>query len=364
MRALALVTDAFGAGGGVAQAARDVLTAITAIETVRAVEVHPRIGPEAASGLPEKLVQHPALANRVAYSRRALAAAWTRPPDVVFCNHLYMAPLAAAAARLSGAALVVQLHGVEVWPTPTPLRRRALEQADFLLCVSRDTRARVLSACNVQPEKAVVLNNTVDARFRPGDRAAARSKFGLGDAFALLSVGRLSAAERYKGHDRVLNALPEVSGPDGREIVYLIAGDGDDRARLEAAAEASGAGARVRFLGKAPDADLPDLYRACDLFVLPSTGEGFGIVFLEAMACGAPALGLRAGGAPDALADGALGHCVDPEDDFTAALAEAVLSPPKATPEALSQAVEARFGQKVFREQVGRLLAQLPARRA
>src|SRR5690606_18991980 len=112
----------------------------------------------------------------------------------------------------------------------------------------------------------------------------------------IVSVGRLDRRERYKGQDRVIAALPELAAA-GLDPLYLVAGSGDDQPRLEALAAAGGVAHRTRFLGKVPAADLPDLYRAADVFALPSTGEGFGIVFLEAMACGAPAVGLAAGGA-------------------------------------------------------------------
>ena len=120
---------------------------------------------------------------------------------------------------------------------------------------------------------------------------------GLEDEFAILTVGRIDPKNNgYKGHDRIIRALPNLRRQD-RAVVYLIAGEGDDRARLERLASELGVEDRVRFLGKVPFEDLPDAYRAADLFALPSTGEGFGIVYIEAMACGTPAIGLSMGGA-------------------------------------------------------------------
>lgn len=129
----------------------------------------------------------------------------------------------------------------------------------------------------------------------------------------LLTVSRLNAQERYKGHDRVIQVLPELlrTFPDLR---YLIAGDGDDRSRLESLAGQSGVSDRVIFAGEVPDEDLPDIYRLADAYVMPSTGEGFGIVFLEAAVSGLPIVGGGVDGSRDALADGAVGVCVDPSD--------------------------------------------------
>ncbi len=351
---LALVTDAYGGRGGIAQAARDLIGALAAMETVAAIDVLPRHAAEALIGLPPRVHQRPPSQGRFGYATRALAAAGAHP-GLVFCNHLYMAPLALLAARRAKAKCVIQLHGIEIWQEPTRAQREALERAHLIFCVSRDTRARALTHCDLAPERVLVLNNTVDPRFTPDNRGAARAKFGLGEEFALLIVGRIDQRERYKGHDRVIAALPGLRHPEGRRVVFLIAGDGNDRDRLQAEASAAGVAERVRFLGQVPVADLPDLYRAADLFVLPSTGEGFGIVFLEAMASGTPALGLAAGGAPDALGDGALGTMVGDARMLPDAL-QAAISAPRPDAAMLSAATVSRFGPLAFRESVAAAL--------
>jgi phosphatidylinositol alpha-1,6-mannosyltransferase len=95
----------------------------------------------------------------------------------------------------------------------------------------------------------------------------------------------------------------------------VIVGDGDDRPRLEALARERGLAGRVHFAGQVSDSELPDYYRLADVFVMPSTKEGFGIVFLEAAASGLPVIGGDRDGSADALADGAIGAMVDPDDD-------------------------------------------------
>ena len=107
-----------------------------------------------------------------------------------------------------------------------------------------------------------------------------------------------------------------------------------------------------------PEADLPDLYRAADLFVLPSTGEGFGIVYLEAMACGTPALGLAIGGAPDPLSDGELGTLI-PVDANIASAISAALAREKPDPFELSRRVRERFGIEAFRKRVAHAVDRL-----
>ncbi len=297
-RVLALVTDAWGGRGGIAQYNRDFLGAIAPAAALR---ILPRHASDPVRTLPAGAMQSPQRPGRWRYALAAVLDALRHRPDVVFCGHLYMAPLAAAIARLRGAHLVVQTHGIEAWPRPSRWVRWATEQADLVLSVSRYTRAQVLSWAALDPERVAVLPNTVSGRFTPGDRAAARRRFDLGDQRVLLTVGRLASSERYKGHDRVIEALPPMVA-SGHDVLYLVAGEGDDRARLESLARGAGMSERVRFLGAVAEGDLPDLYRAADVFVMPSTGEGFGIAFLEAMACGTPAVGLSLKGDRDALA--------------------------------------------------------------
>jgi len=151
----------------------------------------------------------------------------------------------------------------------------------------------------------------------------------------IMTLGRLSADERYKGFDEVLEVMPRLISklPD---LVYLIAGDGSDRARLERKAAALGLQGHVVFSGHVPESEKADHYRLADAFVMPSRGEGFGFVFLEALACGIPVVGSKADGGRDALRDGMLGRLVDPEDSTE--LVEAIVQvvrEPKGVPEGL-----------------------------
>ena len=355
MKILALVSDSFGAGGGIAQYNRDLFGALAATPAVTSIDVLPRHAPEVAGALPGKVRQMGAPAGRAAYVPAAFAQARRLRPGVVFCGHLNLVPLAAAVASRAKARLVVQLHGVEAWERPPALHRRAVEKADLVLCVSRHTRQRLLTWADIMPERVAVLPNTVSDAFSPGDKSAARRKLGLAERPTLLSVGRLDARERYKGHDRVIRLLSALRDQVG-DVVYLIAGDGDDMSRLQSLAADCGVSPRVSFLGQIPAPQLPDLYRAADLFVLPSTGEGFGIVYLEAMASGTPALGLAEKGALDALAHGELGSAVS-EDQLLNAMAQSLKLPARSGPH-LADAVRTRFGRDVFARQASAVFSQ------
>jgi phosphatidyl-myo-inositol dimannoside synthase len=341
---LALVTDAYGGRGGIAQYNRDFLGAVAEGNLVSSITVLPRQTPEPAQP-PRGIRQLRPHSGRVGYSVAALRVALAQNFDVVFCGHLFMAPLAALIARLKGAKLIVQTHGIEAWSRPSKVKRAAVEKADLVLSVSRYTRAAVLSWAAIAPERALVMPNTVREMFTPGDASAQRAAMGLEDKQVLLTVGRMHSAERYKGHDRVIAAIPELVKL-GHDICYLVVGEGDDRVRLESLAAQTGVSDRVRFLGAVYTSELPELYRAADLFVMPSTGEGFGVSFLEAMASGTPALGLDVAGARDALGEGELGTAVA-EEEFPSAILR-LLNESNGSGHSLAAAARARFGPERF----------------
>jgi phosphatidyl-myo-inositol dimannoside synthase len=332
MRLLALVTDGFGRSGGIARYNQDLMAALSQASAVAQVSVLPRFA-SATPALPAKVHQLAPSPGRATWSARALALAAQQRFDALVCGHLYALPLAAAIARLWRLPLWVQVHGIEAWQPHRRLcglYRRSLAGAALVTSVSRYTRARVLAWSDLPPHRLRVLPNTVDARFaprprlpqppgRPGlDDLAVRH--GLEGRRILLTVGRLSAAERYKGHDRLIAALPAILAavPDA---AYLIVGDGDDRPRLERLAAESGAGARVVFAGHVPDGELPRYVALADAVAMPSTGEGFGIALIEAAAAGVPVIGGSRDGSVDALADGRIGRLVDPHDDAEVAAA-------------------------------------------
>lgn len=268
-----------------------------------------------------------------------------------------MAPLAQLVAKIAGAPLIAHVHGLEVWETLSRPVKNALTKCDLVLCVSHYTARKVVETAGIDAARCAVIFNTVGDDFWPGDRAAARARFGLPEeATVLCTVARLDPRQRHKGHDRVIPLLADLAR-DVPGLTYIIAGTGDDRDRLEALARNSNAGGIVRFLGFVADDDLPDLYRASDLYVMPSHGDGFGIAFVEAMCCGTPALGLDAGGAGDALRDGELGRAVT-EADFPAALRAAVLAPP---PDRADLAARTRtaFGRSAFGERLSQATAPL-----
>lgn len=225
--------------------------------------------------------------------------------------------------RLLGIPYINYIHGEEI-TTASPYRlfgrRRAhyLRQAAAVVAVSEFTRGELVNRMGVPPSRIELIVNGVDAgRFQPGPKPPALlERYGLAGKRVLLTVGRLVAR---KGIDTMLRALPAVLSaiPD---TCYLIVGTGEYRTRLEVLVAELGLGEAVIFAGRVPQDELVAHYQLCDLFVMPNREldnhdtEGFGLVFLEANACGKAVIGGRAGGVVEAVRDGETGLIVDGHD--------------------------------------------------
>ena len=289
-----------------------------------------------------------------------LAQAASRP-QLVFCTHLHLAPLSWLVARLCGAPFWLACHGIEVWGPLAGLRRWALERADLLLPVSRFTAEQVQQQLGARMPPLAILANTYDAsRFKPGPRPAGLlERYGRrADQPLLFALTRLSVGDRRKHLDRVIAAMVELRHTHPQAML-LIAGDGDDRPRLQHLAQQLGLKDVVLFPGRITEEELVDHFRLATAFVLPSDKEGFGIVFLEALGCGCPVLAGNRDGARDPLADGRFGMMVNPDLPLVEPLRQLLNrqgEPLWYQPEALSEAVAQRFAFPAFNERLSQLL--------
>ena len=355
----ALITDGRGVEGGIARYNVALLSALSASAQISHVTVLARRAePSAPTDYNKKIHYLPSGATKAALTATVIKQALSGARhDVVFCGHLNMVPLAWLLARRWGAKLWLQMHGIECWQRPSPHVRVVAERADLITCVSRYTRGRALEWCDIEPTRIRVLPNTlseqIDTSSSPRGASAVQAQHTARTLHAL-TVARLSASERYKGHDVMIEAIALLE-QQGEHIQYVIAGDGDDRPRLESITHRLGVNHRVSFLGRVSEADLPSLYDAADIFVMPSTGEGFGIVFLEARQRGCAVIASNADGSVDPLRDGADGYLVPPNDpralaDLLHSLAQSGASP------GLSANV---FSKQSFDAHVNRLLPLL-----
>jgi phosphatidyl-myo-inositol dimannoside synthase len=210
---------------------------------------------------------------------------------LVVVQHVHLLP-AALPLLARGAKLLLVLHGIESWTRLRPLERAACRRAWKRTAVSSHTIRRFRDA---NPDLAA-LPVDVCAPGLPEPVAASPEK--VPGRYALI-VARMHAAERYKGHDELLEVWPAVAAKvPGAQLV--VAGGGDDRARLEQKAARLGLGGAVRFEGVVEDSRLQALYRDAAVFVMPSPNEGFGLVYVEAMRAGTPCI-VAAGAAEEII---------------------------------------------------------------
>ncbi|MCC7204197.1 MAG: glycosyltransferase family 4 protein, partial [Phycisphaeraceae bacterium] len=206
------------------------------------------------------------------------------------------------------------------------LARRVFGSAQCIIANSRHTAGLLQRDWLVKNDRLHVLHPGVDAeRFRPTAADSAwRKSVGWGDRPVLLTVGRL---QTRKGHDRMIEALAELAKRGDTATCYAIAGDGPERSRLESMARELGLRNRVLFMGRLGEDELLRCYQQCDVFVLPNRTvagdfEGFGMVLLEAQACGKPVIAGITGGTGEAMQADQTGLLVDA--DNVPVLADAV----------------------------------------
>ena len=342
--------------------------------TVCAKNERREVAGESAAGHLKRLTTGdvPLRLRTAVFSACIIVRALFERPDLIVITHLNFSPVARLLKWLFGIPYWVSLHGIEAWDLEHPGRRRALAGADLLLPVSEFTRDRVRTEQGISGERFFVLHDTVDEeKFTIGARPewlAQRLGFSEEDAI-ILTVGRLARAEAYKGQDRIIRALPVIRQRVPR-VKYLIVGDGDDRPRLEALTASLGVTDAVVFAGRIPEAEIVEHFRLCDLFAMPSTGEGFGITYLEAMACGKPTLGGNKDAAVDALCGGELGALVDPHSErelaetISAILQKTFAHPLMFHPGLLRRRAIEHFGLQVFNSAVAGRFDEFFTRRA
>lgn len=222
---------------------------------------------------------------------------------IVVCGHINYLALAVF-SKFFDKKLILFAYGIEIWNL-SGFKRWLLGFTDQIVSISDFTSVK-LNKQGIPLEKIFKLCPAVDGDFfRPvPPRADAPHPL-------ILTVARLSASEKYKGYDLVVDAVAELQ-KEGKKVHYWIIGEGDDTERVQAKIKETGLEEQVKLLGRISEVELPSFYSTCDLFVMPSKGEGFGIVFLEAFACGKPALAGNRDASPEALDWGRLGFLTDP----------------------------------------------------
>lgn len=313
-----LVTDAFGGRGGIAKFNRDLLSALCSNEKCLEIVAVPRLIMDDPGILPEKLTfAVEAAGSKIKYIHTVLKILIGSPGfDLIISGHINLLPVAFLAKAFFRVPITLTIHGIEAWQATRSLFGNYLApRVDNYISVSELTRKRFVAWTGINSEKGYILPNSVNLKkFTPGPKQEKLiAKYKLAGKKVLMTFGRMDSRERAKGFDEVLEIMPELL-KERKNATYLIAGDGPDRERLEKKVLDMGLGKHVVFSGFVSEEEKVDLYRLADVYVMPSSGEGFGIVFLEAMACGIPVIASRKDGGYEAVQQGALGEVVDPEN--------------------------------------------------
>ncbi len=318
MKVLALVPDAFGGHGGIALYNRDMLTALCNHQNVSEVIAIPRSVIKQLELYPDNL------SYDVLGARNVPAFIWStfrsliknREFGLVLCGHINILPLAWIIARIFRVPLVLEIYGIDAWnPTKRILTDFLVHYVEGIISISEYTRQKFIQWSKIPKEKIELLPNAIHIE-KYGIKPKAPGliqRYELAGKKVLLTFGRLVSRERAKGFDEVLELLPDLvqSIPN---VVYLIAGDGPYREKLQQKTNELGMEKHVIFTGLVDEKEKADIFRLADVYVMPSRGEGFGFVFLEAMACGIPVIASKVDGGREAVMNGNLGHIVDPDN--------------------------------------------------
>ena len=256
--------------------------------------------------------EHVALRTRVHFFARLARLQSLRQVNWLLFTHVGIARAQLRVPKQFRRPYAVMLHGIEAWSATLDADRRSvLREARVRIAISPHTARRVTAAHPDLPPIETCLLALLPDEEQP-DRVPADVRVDYGP-HAVVIVGRMSATERYKGHDQLLLAWARVIA-DVPDASLVIVGRGDDVARLRAKAAALGLGRSVNFPGFLPDAALRAVMRHAAVFAMPSRGEGFGLVYLQAMRAGIPCLGSRDDAASDVIIDGETGLLVPRQD--------------------------------------------------
>ncbi|MBC7850814.1 MAG: glycosyltransferase family 4 protein [Chitinophagaceae bacterium] len=285
--------------------------------------------------------------------------------DTIVIGHINLSIVAIAIKKMfPKKKVIIIIHGIEAMERMSFTKRQAMAAADQLWAVSEFTKRNLETIQGIDPQKIALFYNTIDPFFQFPQHfqkpAYLLERYNIKpEQRVLFSLTRLNHNEGYKGYDTVIEALPEIckASPNVR---YLIAGKGDDQevAKIKKLVAEKGLQGRVELLGFVRDEELTDHYLMSDLFVLPSKKEGFGIVFIEAMACGLPVVAGNKDGSVDALRKGELGTLVDPDSasEIAAGVIKNLTDHDKMSGKPLQQAMLNIYGFDQFRQRLSRLL--------
>lgn len=308
-RILLLLPEAFGFAGGIQMFCRAFCMAVGRWAhryqaSASAIVLNDKVEPESryVNGDFSSYVR--AGGSKASFVGTYMREVVTCRPDLIVAGHVSLSPLTLfPSAVTSKVRSCIITYGEEVWHALPFLERKALERAETILAISDDTKASLLKHNQLEPDRIRLFPCSLDPFWRAEvDVLETSLATETASPPMLLTVCRLGKADAYKGVDSVIKSIPRVVEEFG-PVDYRIVGKGDDIPRLKALAAELDVAQYVTFTGLLSEEELREHYRRCTLFVMPSEKEGFGIVFLEAMAYAKPVIGGAHGGTPSVVND-------------------------------------------------------------
>jgi len=285
--------------------------------------------------------------------------------NFIICGHINFSPFCLFLKKVFGKKYILITHGIDVWDVERDIYKKGLIGAVAVITVSSFTKWKIIEQFPEVADRVIIIPNTIDEKkFYPKEKnKKLLEKYGISKDKIILTVARLSVEEQYKGYDQVIRAIPLVI-QEFPNIKYILVGGGNDIIRVKELIHELGLQKYIITPGYVSEDELVDYYNICDVFVMPSKGEGFGIVFLEALACGKSVIAGNKDGSRGALLDGKLGLLVDPEN--VESISDAILKvfkkeicPDLINQKFLRNVTVDTFGLKVFREKIDGLLVTI-----
>ncbi|MEH1852011.1 MAG: glycosyltransferase family 4 protein [Nostoc sp.] len=358
--------EIFAHEGGIQSYIKDIFRAYLGLSQTYKAEVFLlRDSPDSLNPFEDENLKFHYFKNQSPYlGRLQMAAALLKcllqsRPQQVFCGHINLAVLVQTLCQPLGIPYTVLTYGKEVWEPLKNQEHRALTSAVGIWTISRYSRDRACAANSLNPKTVQMMPCAIDGdKFTPGSKQPELiQKYSLTGAKVLMTVARLWSGDIYKGVDVTIRALPQIAQVFP-EVKYLVIGRGDDQPRLAQLAKDLGVSDRVVFAGFVATEELMEHYRLADAYIMPSQ-EGFGIVYLEAMACGVPVLSGDDDGSADPLQDGKLGWRVphrSPDAVATACIEMLQGDDQRCDGEWLREQAIALFGIDAFQQHLQKIL--------
>ncbi len=365
MKALLLLTDVFGSYGGIQTFNRTLVKAFG--DLAESTGFQPTVLALNDPALPTGHERYLGKAVYRGFGRKKgafLTAALRQAveAEAIVLGHVNFLPIAHPLTFAAPSARVfLTVFGIDAWDRLPPLRRAALSRIDRILSISEFTKSRMIHANGTEDGRFRILPCSLDPFYGQEFTGSVHRE---GRDVTLLSVSRLDQQEPYKKVELVIRALPRLCErhPQTR---YVVVGDGTDRDRLVTLARDLGVADRITFAGKVDSRQLSQFYRDCDIFVLPSLREGFGIVFLEAMFFAKPCVGARAAAVPEVIQHEETGFLSEPDDvESLASHLDRLVSDTDLRRRmglAGKHRLETEFSFATFRNRIASVLADLPA---